>query len=1215
MDLAGLMERQREIVRALDCPLFVSAGAGSGKTFTLTRRILWALSERSGPYLDSLDQVLAITFTRDAAQEIRERVRAALIEEGMRTEALAIDDAWISTIHGMCARMLRAHALELGIDPEFSILQDTDELMDAAVEHVLVRAELASKRAVQADSQAAADTEGAWRGLHELVRWYPPQGEMAPDGREAGTSLRKLVRRLLELSSALPAGMDSVHLARGYADTASLADAYRPLLDATPAASRIAKRALDALERFESSEHRLDDLVSCMMACEVPSHASKVFSSENIAALKAEIAETFVNGWLFCGTGAIDALAGLARDVEDEYRALKGRRSLLDNNDLLRLTWRALRDNETFKAAYQGRFRLVMIDEFQDTDQLQVDLIDMLVGQGCRALCTVGDAQQSIYRFRGAEVEVFRRREREMRLRSGQCGKAGETVAALSRKDGDARLVELVRNFRSHADILAFVKQVFDGSKGGLMADFLDLEAHDDRRNLLVPSDATRCRAVLVAGGGAPERAEARAEAIAARFQALAQGGQPAADMVILLGKMTWADTYARALRSRGLSAVIAGGSVFAGTIEARSVRALARALANPADGADGLVPALCSPLFGLGAQELLALATAVDPKTGEISRRGVEVGLMSDEDASGLSDLPLVRRARDIMRGALRRVGRDPFAGLMRDVVNESGWMTRLAARGPEGTAAAANVLKALDAIEQAEGRVGNAPRLITRELDRFMAGKQAPGVLNERGGDAVRIMTVHASKGLEFPVVAVADCFGIGRSVERFQTSREGDAVDAVALPSRFPPAVAPDGSRIPSAEVKRRFNRFLNGRDCWFDLEKAQEVSETGSAAHAFAAMREQDRQRSLEERARLLYVAMTRAQDLLILALDAGVGRGAEAKLDIDPQRDLTGRVLERILPAGADRLDAPRLVLANSAPGDFELICLTDFCYRGERYGSAAAAQQVASAESASAASGGSEPDGSASEAGICGADDRDTFTLVYPAPLTHSIAPAETARDCYSYTSMAAELQEAGEDRVADGERADRRRSRRWGKPGEEPPVDPTALGSAFHAAAQWLIEYGADTVPVRRLDALCRAWGLSASPRERLEAALARWQHSDVRRELLCWPVVRAEVAFFSSGMAEARERFGAYAQGAIDALGTDPTRPDRALVIDYKTGGSAAESSDELQATHELQARVYADVLRRSGIAHVTMKFVRVEIEDPSHAGQPQVIVYRFG
>ncbi|MEE0026052.1 MAG: UvrD-helicase domain-containing protein, partial [Atopobiaceae bacterium] len=125
VDLSTLNDAQRTIATTLDNPLFVEAGAGSGKTFTLTRRVAWALSAGSGAdggaFLSSLDQVLVITFTNAAAQEIKERVRSTLRAAGMRDAALAVDSAWISTIHGMCGRILRRNALDLGLDPEFGV--------------------------------------------------------------------------------------------------------------------------------------------------------------------------------------------------------------------------------------------------------------------------------------------------------------------------------------------------------------------------------------------------------------------------------------------------------------------------------------------------------------------------------------------------------------------------------------------------------------------------------------------------------------------------------------------------------------------------------------------------------------------------------------------------------------------------------------------------------------------------------------------------------------------------------------------------------------------------------------------------------------------------------------------------------------------------------------------------------------------------------------
>ena len=138
----------------------------------------------------------------------------------------------------------------------------------------------------------------------------------------------------------------------------------------------------------------------------------------------------------------------------------------------------------------------------------------------------------------------------------------------------------------------------------------------------------------------------------------------------------------------------------------------------------------------------------------------------------------------------------------------------------------------------------------------------------------------------------------------------------------------------------------------------------------------------------------------------------------------------------------------------------------------------------------------------------------------------------------------------------------------------------------------------------------------MSDSQRARFDAAIELWAASDVRAELLSWPRVLAEVPFFSLGLDDEglRRRFGSFAEGAIDALAYDPADPSRALVIDYKTGGSPDETSSELQEKHALQARIYDDVLHRAGFAEVTLKFVRVEVEDPQVPGQPQVVTYRL-
>lgn len=1208
MDLSTLMPQQLQIVKTLDRPLFVSAGAGSGKTFTLTRRIVYALSPESGPFVEHLDQVLAITFTKDAAAEIRDRVRRALIDEGMDEEALTVDDAWISTIHGMCSRILRSHALELGIDPEFTVLTDTDELMDQAVEHVLARA-----TAPDAAPELAAS-------LKALYAWYPMAGEGGSFG--TGTTIKGLVRDLLELSSQLPGGMDDVRVARGQADTSALADAYRAALGASKSSTEKAQAALDAIDAFEASDKTMVDAARLMMSCTMP-RASKAFPKEQVELLKAEAADAFINIVLACGGPALDALVGLARSVEAEYRALKAAQSALDNNDLLRMAYEALRDYPAIRAAYEGRFKMVMIDEFQDTDQMQVDLIRYLTGAGERALCTVGDAQQSIYRFRGAEVEVFRRQERKVGSSA-----APEATAVVDAPAGE--LVKLVRNFRSHDEVLRYVARVFDGDDGGLMQGFLDLEASDGRKDTLV-ADASRRQALFVAGGSTQERTQAKARAIAERFRALADAGQPQGGMVLLLGRMTNADVYAQAFRDQGLDCVIAGGSVFAQAAEVQTVRALVCALANPADTAQGLMPLLASPMFALGAQEFLALATKLDEQTGETSRRNIDAGIMSDSDVPGLQDLPLVTRAREVLRYALRRVGRDSFAAIARDVVNASGWFVRLAQRGPEGKAIAANVLKALDAVAEAEAEFGNSPRSIVLAFDRFLAGKEAPGALNEEGDGAVRIMTVHASKGLEYPVVAVAECFGVRKSSGAAQMGRVEGGAQVVALPARFDGVKLADGTFVKGDDVKKQFEHAFKGKgtSLWLPPELMEDVCATGSPAEAFARLRNDDLRLSLEERARLLYVAMTRARELVILAMDAGVSRGKVTAPTFDVETDLTYDVLRRILPTDAldmPQLDADRLVFDNSQPGDYELISLSDFTF-GEQ---AFEANASLDAEGRLVRGDADAADNAARSTVPGPADPKpDSFELVYSQAVgvRMGICPYPM-RDSYSYSSIAAALHAETEDRAAeahvpmdeagDDAESDGSEMTDADVAAVEPAGNPMALGSAFHAACQWLIEMGADALPAERADALARLWCLTPEQRERFDVALDRWLKSAVRADLLAWPCVRAEVPFFSLGCEdEDIARYGAYAEGAIDALATNPADSSCALVIDYKTGGAPDETPEQLQEKHALQARVYADVLRRAGFEAVTVKFVRVEQADPTlfvNPAEPQVVTYNL-
>ena len=1189
--------KQERIVKTLEGPLFVSAGAGSGKTFTLTQRIMYALRPGSKPqgqwadpqvpepFLDSIDQVLAITFTEKAAEELKERIRAALIDEGMDAEAAKVDNAWISTIHGMCSRIIRAHALDLGLDPAFGVAEYAEDLKRAAVEHVL-------RRAIAEDATGA----GAY---DDLLAAFALENE---SGSYSARSLMAILFKVLSAASASVGGLGAFCQVRPAPSHVALMEAYREIaLAPSYANAEAAQRALDALDAYVGSARDMEALRTCFASCDALSLRGRGMGKDEkaaVAEVRRERTLFFAESYLGMKGDALSRLMDLAADVQAEYEALKAEKSLLDNDDLLTRAYDALKDNPLVHAEFAGKFKMVMVDEFQDTAQQQVELVRLLCGADGRELCTVGDAQQSIYRFRGADVSVFRRKKKEVE-RSGQGVSCSLDV-----------------NFRSHADILAYADKIFEGGEGNpLGRDFLHLDSCGEAtrkgaRALVDPTTARR-QAVLVAGGSSQERAQHKARAIAERFARLrAREGFAPGDMVILMKRLTDADVYARAVRAAGMPCVVAGGtSVFRQAPEVGAITALLAFLANPDDGQKGLMPLLTSPMFCLGATELLALATHIDPQAGIVDSRTLTGQVfLSGEIMEEFGELPLLTRAREVLGRAVRRVGNDRVADIVRDVVNESGWLFRLERSGQaQDRAVAANVLKALDIVERESAGRAFAPRLVARAYESHIAHiKESPAALNGADEDAVRIMTVHASKGLEFPVVAVAECDGI---------SNDGDALQAVeregrtywsALPNRFDLADDADMLTVPELD----------------EDNVTHEVPER--AAEAFAYMKRENRLLDYEEAARLLYVAITRAREVAILAF------GVRFATELVPEHptSLVGEVLSRILPVdqgndGLPDLGAGRLDFSDSKEGDFQLIALSELNYPAKK-----GVHRTYSIEEfgpdAGVDANGAAPEGSGLSAGGEGAGSRHV-AIVTPAAVDYRLVPAErSSRASYSYSSISRELHAEAEDRdvavgTPQGEGSDaadsgshERSSSQAAHAGDA--TDATNLGSVVHDACQWMIETGSDEVPVERVDALCRYWGCTSEQRVRIDAAIDRWRGSKVRAEALRWPCVRAEVPFYSRGMEELGDRFGAYAEGAIDLLCTDPSDSGHALVIDYKTGGHADETPEQLREKHALQARVYADVLHKQGYGHVTLKFVRVEQPDPTDPTQPQVVTYNL-
>ncbi|WP_165246619.1 UvrD-helicase domain-containing protein [Adlercreutzia sp. ZJ141] len=1215
MNLDACTPEQRRSIQHIDGPLVVSAGAGSGKTFTLTQRIAYALLPESGPAVSGIDEVLAITFTEKAAAEIKARVKRTLRAEGLADEALLVDGAWISTIHGMCSRILHAHALELNLDPSFGIVSEEERSEMIA---------LALDEALGSNNEIVGS--GAYaRLLHEYG---------ARQAGSFGTSVLSLVTTLLNHASGLRGGMSAVLLGAQAADAGMLArellvafEDVLPVLEAEKDSASCCKARAAAQQGVLA----MQDLLAQPSGTEFSQLAAELNSipwiGRNFGSRGTRECVTALNQ--VRGRISQEVLLGLTRPLQDEliclatdvaarYERKKAAAGKLDNDDLLSLALRALEENPSIAQRYEGRFKLVMVDEFQDTSQLQIDLIARLAGENAQNLCTVGDAQQSIYRFRGADVNVYERHREHMR--SSEVG---------------ALYVEMNRNFRSHRSVLALVDRIFEqpcmfGSR------FMSLAFHEGRSTSW-KGDVSRIDLLLAmqpagAGSGVStvDVRRANACAIAQRFAHLKACGHAEGDMVVLLRKMTNASVYADALREAGLSCVVAGGSRFADAPEVRIVCRALQALANPAS-TDALFEVLSSEMFELSADDFLRLGTGIDERHARYVRRDIDVGF----DALRESDKASLRLAfaKRTFSHACQRLRVQSPSDALRLLIVESGWMTRLEGKGAEGLSCAANVLKAVRLVEDIEAQGTSGIAKVSRAFASMIdAGiKQSPGALSGAAGNAVRIMTVHTSKGLEFPIVAVAE----------FDTTHApSSALVTGCEKGRLSLSLTPSATAKHFSEVKKRADKWIHE----LSEDEALAVPLSTRTGERLALERREAAEEAAEAQ-RLLYVALTRASESLIIAM---MGKEPSKGADAPSYPPLVDAIRSALCGAGDFPCGETTLSIGSGEVARFQRFTVTP----------------PADAAGEPLALGVDMPTHDIRAGEVVADCETVPFQVPNLLPLHfEGVAAAPYGQaSFFSYTSLAAA--ESTAQAISDASHA-----------AEEPSVllvgeglaekpaganvvdgaadtqtgEATRLGSAFHRAAQFAIETG--QVPdKRRVRALARTYGLTCDQINRLHAACERWFQSDTYADALSWPRRRAEVPFVvcMNGGAGEREVF---LEGEIDLLCTDaePTAvscetavscdgavphkaaaphktaapreravatPDGrrpcAFVVDYKTGGTNDENADVLHAKHELQATCYAYALLRQGFWCVELRFVRVERDDGQ--GQPQTVCYRF-
>ena len=1148
---------QEKTIKTLDKPLFVAAGAGSGKTFTLTQRIVWALKEGSGadgkPYLSSLDQALIITFTNAAATEIKERVREALEKEGLHSAALQVDDAWISTIHGMCSRILKIHALDLGLDPEFQIIDDMtrNQLVTISIEEVL--------RELSQDESYA-----------EFLSTYAGKKD----------ALKSRIETLMSYAQSSPLGMDAISFVGDSSDLEVLKAELESLCGALEELkAAIAEKKPDEAEQLQSVQSKLSSKLQQHLVLSLTDFDQAFWESleKAVKAVRASKETKVVKDEAAYQLKVCSSLFGLIQDVSEGHRlkdvteqvySLFKQKKLavggLDNDDLLHLTAKVFEEHPEIAAVYTDKFKLVMVDEFQDTDQQQVQMIKSLSGKDAQYLTTVGDAQQSIYRFRGADVDVFFRRQAEVS------------------EDLQPRLVD---NFRSHNEILRFVAKVCGAE--GMIANFMDLSA--GREEPATPFIAHSPRVYfevtkfVKSGSSKPgddvSRKQLVAHQLADRINTLMQDENiQAKDVAILMSSVKEAQPYIEALRTFGIESVVSGASTFGEQPEVQLIGSLLQTLANMYDSYEGLFPVLSSEIFNLDASDLLLLGTNFGENGQKITNRDIAESVVNDAFNPPFEISLKLKNALEVFSDARSSLSNNRVSDVLKKVILDAGWISRLQNKGNEGQSKIANIFAALEQIDSLQKELSVGIASVAKAFSEWRStAKESPKVLHSSAQNAVTFMTIHASKGLEFPVVAVVG------AVSGPKASAGGEPFLHVKKDNSY---------QIAFSSSSKQLKELYDG--CH---EVPTSLDECKNLLEWRMFLETQENEFEEQEQNRRLYVALTRAREAVILTSTIDL-----TKEGISPRytRKITNALFEEtplsagehLFEYGGNLAGCMRVVEGSGKKDEpiqvegLELVEPFDVNPREEKYSQAVETFDLYEKAELSVAS-------------ETTYDQRKGF-------FSYSSAHQQMAENFESENNQKLEEEFKG---VSQGHEADNTQPATEASvvlPGTlvDDGVDPTSLGSAFHELAQIMVETQSK-VDEQIIDRLCLKNSVPQRAVPRVKQALELWGNSEIRQEALAHDVVIAESPF----TLQVDSEYGNYVEGAIDLLAYNRGSKD-ALVVDYKTGDKGL-SAAQIYEHHQMQANFYAYVLMQRGFTKVECAFVCVEIEE---AGQPHVARYAF-
>ena len=773
MQLPSDADARHQIENTLDRTIVVEAAAGTGKTTELIKRILRVL----GTGRTTVDRLVAVTFTEKAAGELKLRLRRELEAahdraqggEAQRFEhALKnLEDAHIGTIHSFCAELLRERPVEACIDPIFTVLTEpqAQRLYEEAFAHWFQQALADMPEGVRRSLRRSSRPVGggdSWddgpvdrlrRAGWDLVEWRDFTASWARPAFARETSIRALVEAVhafASLSAHPSSARDSLYL-----DTA--------------AARRVSDelRLIVAAEDLDAAEGLLVDLARDRDFRRARKGSGASFAT-GVARAEVHAAQQALVQQLDAFRLDADAdVAALLRDELraslEEYNRRKATHGALDFLDLLLSTRNLVRDRDDVRSDFQQRFDCLFVDEFQDTDPLQAEILLLLAADNPRErdwtrvcpvagkIFIVGDPKQSIYRFRRADVGIYR-----------------DVCDQLER--GGALCLKLTTSFRSVPAIQRVVNAAFasrmTGDRDTMQADYVPLApsrpAGDGQPAVIVLPVPEPYGKRYVSGAAIdlslPDAVGAFVEWLVKEsgWTVTDRRGEctpiGARHICLLFRRfVNWGTdvtrNYVDSLEARGIKHLLVGGRAFHGREEIETIRAALAAVEWPDDQLS-VFATLRGSLFAIGDEELLEYHHAFGRRFHPFH--------VPEELPTHLAPIgEALRLMATLHRRRNRRPVADTIAALFEQTRAHVGFALRRA-----GEQVLANALHVAELARQYELSGGISFRGFVDELRAAAEdGQAAEAPIVEEGSDGVRLMTVHKAKGLEFPVVILAD------------------------------------------------------------------------------------------------------------------------------------------------------------------------------------------------------------------------------------------------------------------------------------------------------------------------------------------------------------------------------------------------------------------------------------------------------------------------